>query len=143
MNRINIICLGVRDMARAIHFYRDGLGFETDETDNTPEVVFFNTTGTKFELYPLTLLAEDINSNNPPQLSTGFAGITLAINVKEKQEVDEIIKLAKESGATVVKKPTDVFWGGYHAYFSDLDGYFWEVAWGPNFQYDEQNMLVF
>ena len=31
MNRISIICLGVRDMAQSIRFYRDGLGFETDE----------------------------------------------------------------------------------------------------------------
>jgi len=67
----------------------------------------------------------------------------LAINVKEKEEVDEIIKVAKEAGATIVKEPMDVFWGGYHAYFSDPDGYYWEVAWGPNFQYDEQNMLIF
>jgi len=39
-------------------------------------VVFF--TGKKFELYPLALLAEDINEKNPPQIATGFAGITLA-----------------------------------------------------------------
>ena len=143
MNRINIICLGVRDMARSIHFYRDGLGFETDETADTPTVIFFNTTGTKFELYPLTLLAEDINPDNPPPLCHGFAGITLAINVKEKEDVDETIKIAKEAGAVIVKEPTDVFWGGYHAYFSDPDGYYWEVAWGPDFQFDEQNMLIF
>ena len=130
-------------MARSIRFYRDGLGFETDERSDTPAVIFFNTAGTKFELYPLTLLAEDINPNNPPQISNSFAGITLAINVKEKKEVDEIIKIAKEAGAAIVTEPTDVFWGGYHAYFSDPDGYYWEVAWGPNFQYDEQNMLIF
>ncbi|MBC3887410.1 VOC family protein [Acetobacterium paludosum] len=143
MNRINIICMGVSDMARSICFYRDGLGFETDEMADNPTVIFFNTTGTKFELYPLILLAEDINPNNPPPLSNGFAGITLAINVKEKKEVDETIKMAKAAGATIVKEPTNVFWGGYHAYFSDPDGYYWEVAWGPDFQYDEQNMLIF
>ena len=61
MNRISIICLGVKDMAQSIRFYRDGLGFATDEKEDSPKVVFFNTTGTKFELYPLKLLAEDIN----------------------------------------------------------------------------------
>jgi uncharacterized protein len=37
MNRINIICLGVKDMAKSIRFYRDGLGFTTDEKEDKPE----------------------------------------------------------------------------------------------------------
>ena len=58
MNKITCICLGVRSMERAIKFYRDGLGFKTDEKENNPKVVFFDTAGTKFELYPLDLLVE-------------------------------------------------------------------------------------
>ena len=42
-----------------------------------------------------------------------------------------------------MKEPQEVFWGGYHAYFSDLDGYYWEVAWGSNFQFDENGLLKF
>jgi len=34
-------------------------------------------------------------------------------------------------GARAVKPPQDVFWGGYHACFADLDGYLWEVAFNP------------
>ncbi|MDT2748727.1 VOC family protein [Streptococcus parauberis] len=41
MNRINLICLGVRDMAKSVTFYRDGLGFETKETADSPNVIFF------------------------------------------------------------------------------------------------------
>ena len=80
MNRMNIICLGVRDMEKAIRFYRDGLGFQTREKSNTPDVIFFNTSGTKLELYPLDLLAKDINKDTPPETGTGFNGITLAYN---------------------------------------------------------------
>jgi uncharacterized protein len=43
MNKITCICLGVRSMERAIKFYRDGLGFKTDEKENNPKVVFFDT----------------------------------------------------------------------------------------------------
>ena len=64
-----------------------------------------------------------------------------AYNVEKKAEVDQVIALAREAGATILKEPQPVFWGGYHAYFSDPDGYVWEVAWGPNFQYDEQGLL--
>lgn len=143
MNKITCICLGVRNMEEAIKFYRDGLGFETDERSNNPAVIFFNTFGTKFELYPLDLLAKDISEENIPQISNGFAGITLAYNVEHKEEVDKVIELVRSAGGKIVKEPQDVFWGGYHAYFADLDGYYWEVAWGPNFKYDDQGMLVF
>lgn len=143
MNKITCICLGVRNMEKAIIFYRDKLGFQTDEKGNNPEVIFFNTPGTKFELFPLELLAEDINKDNPPKTTTGFSGITLAYNVERKEDVNKIIELARNAGAKIVKEPQDVFWGGYHAYFADLDGYYWEVAWGPNFKYDNNGMLVF
>ncbi|MFD2830387.1 VOC family protein [Corticicoccus populi] len=143
MNKVTCICLGVRNMEKSVRFYRDLLGFQTDETRDNPEVIFFNTPGTKFELYPLQLLAEDINRQHPPATSPGFSGITLAYNVQNKEDVDAVISRARKSGAEIVKEPQDVFWGGYHAYFSDPDGYYWEVAWGPDFNYDENGMLVF
>lgn len=40
LNRMNIVCLGVKDMEKSIQFYRDGLGFKTDEKDNNPKVIF-------------------------------------------------------------------------------------------------------
>lgn len=88
MNKITCICLGVRNMEQSIKFYRDELGFETDEKRNNPDVIFFNTPGTKFELYPLELLSKDISEENTPQISNGFAGITLAYNVEHKEDVN-------------------------------------------------------
>ena len=143
MNRINIICLGVRDMLKALRFYRDGLGLLTDETDEDPSVVFFNNNGTKLELYPLKLLAQDIDEKEPPTIGTGFGGITLAYNAKSKKEVDQVMELARNAGAKIVKELQDAFWGGYHGYFADLDGYYWEVAYAPGFEFDERDMLIF
>jgi uncharacterized glyoxalase superfamily protein PhnB len=140
---MNIVCLGVKDMEKSIQFYRDGLGFKTDEKDNNPKVIFFNTSGTKLELFPVELLAQDINKNSPPKKTNGFSGITLAYNAKSKKEVVEVIEQARKAGATIEKEPQEVFWGGYHGYFSDPDGYYWEVAWGPNFTFDENDMLEF
>ena len=60
-----------------------------------------------------------------------------------KEEVNKTIELVKSAGGTIVKEPQEVFWGGYHAYFADLDGYYWEVAWGPDFKYDEDGLLQF
>jgi catechol 2,3-dioxygenase-like lactoylglutathione lyase family enzyme len=142
MNRINIIALGVRDMARSAKFYCD-LGFQSNETAECPQVIFFNTTGTKFELYPIQGLAEDIGGENPPKIAEGFVGFTLAYNVKTEQEVRDTVELARKAGAIIAKEPQSVFWGGYHAYFSDPDGYYWEVAYGADvWKFDEQDMLI-
>ena len=37
------------------------------------------------------------------------------------------------AGATLVKKPQKVFWGGYSGYFKDPDGHLWEVVNNPFF----------
>ena len=73
-------------------------------------------------------LARD--ENDPPR-GNGFGGITLAYNVKNKEDVASVIELVKKAGGTIVKEPQDTFWGGYHAYFADPDGYYWEVVGGP------------
>ena len=92
MNKITCICLGVKSMERAIKFYGDGLGYKTDCMENNPSVCFFDTPGTKFELYPLDLLAKDIDENNPPQTGNGFGGITLTYNVENKNDVSVLNK---------------------------------------------------
>lgn len=142
MNRINLICLGVRDMEKALGFYK-AIGFKTYEKDACPPVVFFDNQGTKLELFPLAQLAKDINNENPPALSAGgFGGITLACNMKSKDEVDEFMALVAQCGGEIVKNPEIVFWGGYSGYFKDLDGYYWEVAYSANWKFDENDMLV-
>ena len=35
------------------------------------------------------------------------------------------------AGATALKRPEKVFWGGYSGYWADPDGHVWEVAMNP------------
>ncbi|WP_404451378.1 VOC family protein [Virgibacillus necropolis] len=141
MNRLNLLTLGVEDIGKSLKFYRDGLGFGTSENSESPVVVFFNNAGTKLALYPINELAKDINKNEPP-VKGNFSGITLAYNAKTAEEVDEVMEQAKKAGATIVKPPERVFWGGYSGYFADPDGYHWEVAFGDNWEFDENDMLI-
>jgi catechol 2,3-dioxygenase-like lactoylglutathione lyase family enzyme len=141
MNGINIMALGVRDMARSVKFYRD-LGFESGEITESPRVIFFNSGGTKSEPYPIQGMAGDINSVNPPEIGRGFGGITLAHTVKSEREVRDTIELARNAGATIAKEPQSVFWGGHHAYSADPDGYHREVAHAPDWKFDERDMLI-
>ncbi|WP_025673676.1 VOC family protein [Salinivibrio socompensis] len=137
--RISIITLGVADLSRSYEFYRQ-LGFPTH---NHPEegIVFFSTAGTRLALYAIDALADDIK----PGMSisdAGFSGITLAHNTHSKEEVDEVLALAKECGGRIVKPAQDVFWGGYSGYFADPDNHLWEVAYGDSWQFDDNGSLV-
>jgi catechol 2,3-dioxygenase-like lactoylglutathione lyase family enzyme len=141
MNRIHIITLGVKDINRALKFYRDGLGFKTSVKEANPPIVFFQNSGTTLALCPRDGLAKDISLENPPQ-GEGFGGITLAYVVREQDEVDRIMELAESAGGQVVKKPQRVFWGGYSGYFSDPDGYYWEVMYWEDWQFKDDGSLA-
>lgn len=142
MNRVNLICLGVRDIQASLTFYK-GIGFKTYAKEDKPAIVFFDTQGTKLELYPLEARAKDINAENPPALSGGgFSGITLACNMKSQQEVDDFMAMVEQHGGKIVKPAQDVSWGGYSGYFQDPDGYYWEVAYSSLWRFDENDMLI-
>lgn len=130
--KISLITLGVDDLKRAVHFYRDGLGLPQHEID-AEGVAFFALNGTWLGLYPREELAKDIGleSGLESGQGSGFGGITLAHNVTSKEAVDAVLEEAIKAGATLIKPGQEVFWGGYSGYFQDLDGYYWEVAFNP------------
>ena len=126
--RISMIPLGVRDLAESIRFYEQGLRFPRMESP--PSVAFFTLNGTWLGLYGREALADDaqVSANGE-----GFEGFTLAHNVASEEAVDAVVSQAVAAGATLVKKPQKVFWGGYSGYFKDPDGHLWEVAHNPLF----------
>ena len=126
--RISMISLGVINLQTAVKFYQDGLGLPRKKP-YSDEIAFFDLDGTWLGLYPWDKLAEDATVS---QEGSGFRGVTLAHNVKSKEEVNSVISQAIGAGATLVKEAQDVFWGGYSGYFSDLDGHLWEIAWNPH-----------
>jgi len=137
--RISLITLGVRDLQKSLAFYRDGLGLPTT-WDGSKGVVFFQTSGTCLALYPFDELAKDVSDEFLGPRSK-FTGIALAHNVRTQAEVDQILAQAERAGARIEKPGQPTFWGGYSGYFSDPDGYLWEVAHGA-FEFREDGSLV-
>jgi uncharacterized protein len=125
--RISMITLGVRDLTAAVKFY-EALGLP--RMDSPPEVAFFPLNGTWLGLYGREALAADAGV---AAAGEGFRAFTLAHNLPSEAEVDELIAQALAAGATLVKPPQKVFWGGYSGYFADPDGHLWEVAHNPFF----------
>ena len=137
--RISLITLGVHDLGRSLRFYRDGLGFPTTRSPDQG-IIFFQTGGVCLALYPFDELAKDVSPDFLVPRSK-FPGITIAHNVRRREEVDAVLAKAQAAGARVEKPAHDTFWGGYSGYFSDPDGYLWEVAWGA-FEIREDGSLV-
>jgi catechol 2,3-dioxygenase-like lactoylglutathione lyase family enzyme len=129
--RISIITLGVADLERATRFYRDGLGLPHDS--QSQGISFFPLKGTWLALYPRHALAADANQDPKGE---GFSGITIAHNVRSKDEVDHLLARAEAAGGAIVKHAQDAEWGGYSGYFADPDGHLWEIAWNPYFPLD-------
>jgi predicted lactoylglutathione lyase len=138
--RVTVITLGVADLGRATEFYEAVLGTPPDPSDEA--ISFFQLPGAWLALYPFDKLAEDI-SPEVPTTRGGFSGVTLAYNARSREEVLAVIERAEAAGARVMKEPQDTFWGGFSGYFADLDGYYWEVVWGPMFDFSADGELRF
>jgi uncharacterized protein len=122
---VNVITLGVRDLARAKRFYADGLGWSTRVEDEN-WIVFPLTGGaTELALYPWDDLADDAGVSAEGR---GFRGVTLAYVVRAADRVDAVLAEAESAGATIVKSAQRTSWGGYSGYFADPDGHLWEVV---------------
>lgn len=127
--RLSLVTLGVRDLARAIAFYR-GLGWEPSAKVGNGAVAFFQLGGIVFALFGWDDLAEDAGI---APAGDGFGAIALAYNTRVKDDVDHVLAEAEALGAKILKPARETFWGGYSGCFADLDGHVWEVAWNPFF----------
>lgn len=117
--RIHVITLAVTDLDRALAFYRDGLGFQTegligtgfqgDETNpDGTTAVFHLDGGLMLSICARSELAKDalipLTAAKPGEFSIGHV-------VASRPEVDEIIAHAQAAGATVTGPPHYRPWG--------------------------------
>lgn len=123
--RVSLITLGVSDLARARAFYI-ALGWTPG--DEAEGVCFFQMPGMALGLFGHDALAAD---QGRPGAALGTGAITLAQNFPTPEDVDKAFESAVAAGATVLKRPEAVFWGGYSGYFADPDGHVWELAHNP------------
>ena len=127
--RLSLVTLGVRDLTASRAFYKR-LGWRESPASNA-EVAFFQCGGLVYALWGQEALADDAGV---PVGSAGFANVSLAYNVRHKDEVDATLRDAEKAGARILKAGSETSWGGRTGYFADPDGFAWEVAWNPGFE---------
>ena len=133
---IAFLTLGVADLSRARTFYK-ALGWQEGAQSNEG-VAFFELNGIILSLFPRAELAKDAGVEDS---TPGFTGISIAYNTDSIEETDAAYQHALACGATAVKAPHAVFWGGYSGYFADPDGHLWEVAHNPFGRFDERGQF--
>lgn len=137
--RISLVTLGVEDLPKLRAFYQSLEWEEADFSSDTYGV--FKTAGVMLTLFPHEELEKDagVPLAKPTE---GYKPVTLAINVEEKDEVDRIIDTVRSKGGTILREPSDAFWGGRTSYFADPEKNLWEVAWNPSSTFDERGAML-
>ncbi|AGT07768.1 VOC family protein [Paracoccus aminophilus] len=135
--RITLVTLGSRDLPRARAFYA-AWGWAPHPSSNEG-VTFYQMNGAVLGLFGLEALAED---QGRPGAALGTGAVTLAQNCADDSETDAVFEAALAAGATLLKRPEKVFWGGYSGYFADPDGHVWEIATNPFWPLSEDGALT-
>ena len=116
----------VEDMGRMIRFYRDVLGFEIREDENTSNVYLIKD-GTLFLLYG----RKDFEklTDRKYQYLKGINGhFEIALYVDTFEEVDSEFAKAVAKGAEPVMEPTTEPWGQRTCYIADPEGNLIEIG---------------
>jgi catechol 2,3-dioxygenase-like lactoylglutathione lyase family enzyme len=134
---VQVITVGVTDLAVSRAFYSDGLGW-TPLLD-LDEIVFYQVGhGLVLALFPILDFAADVGH----PIAQNDGGFSLGHIVDSQDGVDQAIERARAAGAKVLKEPQDAAFGGYHGYFADPDGYRWEIAWNPGFTVNQDGTVA-
>lgn len=116
----------VNDMAAMIRFYRDVLGFEIKEEENTSNV-YLEKDGTLFLLYRRS--AFEKMTGGTFSYCTGLNGhYEIALGVESYAAVDETFRAVTAAGARAVMPPTTEPWGQRTCYIADPEGNLIEIG---------------
>jgi predicted lactoylglutathione lyase len=133
--RLSLVTLGVRDLARARAFY-EALGWKSGAAPDD-DVVFFQAGCMIVALWGREQLAEDSGVED----GGGWGGITPAYNARSPAEVDAVLAEAEAAGATIPRPGAKTFWGGYSGVFVDTEGHAWEVAHNPHWTIEDNGAV--
>ena len=124
--KLDGIGLFVDDMGKMIRFYRDVLGFEIKEDENTANVYLIKD-GTLFMLYRKSDF-EKMTSRKYSYIKGLNGHFEIALYVDTFAEVDLEYEKAISKGAVSVLEPTTEPWGQRTCYISDPEGNLIEIG---------------
>ena len=124
--RLDGFGLFVEDMGNMIRFYRDVLGFEIKEAEDTNNVYLIKD-GTLFLLYGRKDF-EKMTDRKYEYLKGPNGHFEIALYVDTFEEVDEEYTKAVGKGAQPILEPTTEPWGQRTCYIADPEGNLIEIG---------------
>jgi predicted lactoylglutathione lyase len=126
MSKKIFVNLPVKDLDRSVEFFTKlGYSFNPQFTDQNATCMIISDTINAmllvepfFKTFTLTEIADTQRTNE----------CAICISADEKAEVDSIVALAKDAGATIPRDKQDYGFMYSHG-FKDLDGHLWEYMW--------------
>src|SRR3546814_11315425 len=97
--------------------------------------------GTLLALYPIDDLAAEA-APGEPLTKRSWAGHTFALNVDERDQVDEVVRAICAKAARKVGQVVDRPWGGRSGYVADPEGNRWENGWAPGLNPAERGTVT-
>ena len=135
--QLHFITLGVDDLPKMSAWYKEKFGWET--LKDSDEIVFFKLNGLILSLFPADELAKDAAIEQNEQ---GFKKFTLAVCLSSEEEVDRTFEALEKEGVHIVKAPAKAFWGGYSGYIADPENNYWEIAYNPFLELDNNGNVI-
>lgn len=119
------------------NWYKEKFGWKA--LKDSEDIVFFKLNGLILSLFPALELAKDATIEQSGQ---GFKKFTLAVCLKSEEEVNRTFENLREKSVTIIKEPEKVFWGGYSGYIADPENNYWEIAYNPFLEFDNEGNVV-
>ncbi len=134
--RVSMIMVGARDVAKLRAFYEQGLGWSPWRAGGAGSIMY------KVGHSVLVFLSADYLAKERGEALSEGSRASLAVFVESKAQVDEIMAQAVAAGGVTTSGVRDRDGGLYTGYFADPEGNSWEVVWSPSMPLDKDGALT-
>lgn len=129
--QINAITIAAKDLKLLKNFYQKSFAWDI-QTESEELVVFRLKNGLAFTIYQQDKHAEYLQSDL--KAGDAFPKAYFTINTNSLKETDEIFMELEIKQVDIVRKPKQVFWGGYSGIITDPEQNYWEISYNPMHQ---------
>jgi predicted enzyme related to lactoylglutathione lyase len=126
--QINAITIAANDLGLLKSFYYKTFGWDI-QAESEEFVIFRLKNGLAFTIYQQQQYSRYINRQD--QMGDSLPKTYLTINTNSLKETDEIFMELEIKQVNIIRKPSQVFWGGYSGIITDPENNYWEISYNP------------